>query len=410
MLVYLYKYIKGYLIVKITGYSLERFLTLCCRNDINIWNLQSNDYEYKFCIRIVDFYKLKPFLRKTRTHIRILDKKGLPFFFNRYRKRKIFFAGLFLCAGMLVILSQFIWEIDFKGNVSLTDDVLLKFLSTQNVYSGIQKSKINSDDLKKAIRNNFNEVIWTSVEISGTRMIVYIKENENILPVDNNPDIPSSIIADKDGIIISIITRQGTPMVKAGDEIKKGTLLVDGKTPIYNDSKELTKYNYCIADADIYAQTVYEYYDKIPLEYEVKNFTGNNKESLYIRLFDKEIIFKIFNTKYENYDSDYSEKQLIIGKNIYLPFYWGERTDSEYTIETKKHSNEEADKLANEKLNAFCENLIENGVQILDKNVNIDIVDDACISKGFIIVNERIGNRAETEIVNIMENEEEAVE
>ena len=127
-------------------------------------------------------------------------------------------------------------------------------------------------------------------------------------------------------------------------------------------------------------------------------------------MFDKEIIFKIFYTKYENYDSDYSEKQLIIGKNIYLPFYWGERTDSEYTIETKKYSNEEADKLANEKLNAFCENLIENGVQILDKNVNIDIVDDACISKGFIIVNERIGSRAETEIVNIMENEEEAVE
>ena len=49
-------------------------------------------------------------------------------------------------------------------------------------------------------------------------------------------------------------------------------------------------------------------------------------------------------------------------------------------------------------------------MQILDKNVNIDIVDDACISKGFIIVNERIGSKAETEIVNIMENEEEAVE
>lgn len=39
-----------------------------------------------------------------------------------------------------------------------------------------------------------------------------------------------------------MITRRGTPLVKKGDQVEKGDLLVSGLLPIYNDSQEIIGY------------------------------------------------------------------------------------------------------------------------------------------------------------------------
>lgn len=49
-----------------------------------------------------------------------------------------------------------------------------------------------------------------------------------------------------------MVTRQGTPLVRAGDEIKKGQELVSGIVDITDDSQEVIRYAYVQADADIY--------------------------------------------------------------------------------------------------------------------------------------------------------------
>lgn len=48
------------------------------------------------------------------------------------------------------------------------------------------------------------------------------KETEGI----NSANLPTDLIADKNGVITSMITRKGVPMVSVGDTVKKGDLLV----------------------------------------------------------------------------------------------------------------------------------------------------------------------------------------
>lgn len=69
-----------------------------------------------------------------------------------------------------------------------------------------------------------------------------------------NPDEYCNITAAKDGVIDSMIVRNGIPVVKIGDTVLKNTVLVTGKIP--NAAKPETRY--VQSDAQIFARVWYE--------------------------------------------------------------------------------------------------------------------------------------------------------
>ena len=52
------KQLLGYIKIKITGGSPERFLNLCKHKEIEIWNLESKKDSYEMLITIHDFRML----------------------------------------------------------------------------------------------------------------------------------------------------------------------------------------------------------------------------------------------------------------------------------------------------------------------------------------------------------------
>ncbi len=60
---------------------------------------------------------------------------------RRYRKRKLFFAGIALCCGLIYGMSLFVWKIEVNGNLHETDSSILKFLESKQVYHGLLDRK-----------------------------------------------------------------------------------------------------------------------------------------------------------------------------------------------------------------------------------------------------------------------------
>ena len=50
-------YLRGYLKIRVTGYSPERFLNLCKNKKINIWGLEAKHNAYDMYISISGFRK-----------------------------------------------------------------------------------------------------------------------------------------------------------------------------------------------------------------------------------------------------------------------------------------------------------------------------------------------------------------
>ena len=399
------KYLQGYVLVQLTGYAPERFLNLCSKRNILIWNLEYKEDHYRFCISVKGFKQLKPILRKTKTKLRILHRYGLPFFLHRYRKRKVFFAGIVLCMVSLYIMSLFIWNIEVQGNLHRTDNTILKFLQENHVSLGTPKSRLDCTGIEELLRSNYDDVIWASVKIRGTCLVIDIQENlvTNYESSVVHEDTPSNLIAEKDAEIYSILTRKGTPLVEKGAVVKKGDLLVEGKISIFNDSGELIQNQYCPADADILGITYYSYADDFSMNYEDKEFTGKEKIFCELLLFQKRIALPFGKNEFRHSDRITTEHLLRIGKKFYLPLGLSKEVSKEYKLRQKAYTKEEAEKLAGRKLKEFCEKLEQKGVQIIENNVIIVAGEKKCTAKGELKVIEPIGSRQSMTMTEIQQ-------
>ncbi len=405
MLIDKLKYLQGYVRVRLSGYAPERFLNLCSNRNILIWNLEYQDEQYEFCISVRGMKQLKPILKKTRTKLVILERTGFPFFLRRYRKRKLFFAGIVLCCGLLYVMSLFVWKIEVNGNLHETDNNIIKFLEEKQVYHGRLKSKINCEKIEEELRAGYEDIIWASAKLEGTMLVIDIQENlatnQQAQEQQDADDGPSDLVADKEAEIYSILTRKGTPKVEKGIKVQPGDLLVEGKNPVTNDAGEIASYQYCVSDADIFGITQYAYEDSFSMQYQYKDFSGRERASYGIRLFQMQFRFPHILRKFQNYDTITDEYNLKLGETFYLPIQLIRETQREYQEAPKKYSKDEAMQLAKQKLEDFCKELTEKGVQIIENNVMIVTDEKNCTACGTLKVIEPIGVRRATSITDI---------
>lgn len=423
----LIKWWGGYARVELSGYSPERLINLCGYNGIELWDLVCVEEKYCFYVRRRDFKQLVGFVRKSKCRLVVLEKHGLPFGIRRNRSRKWFAAGVPICLVLMYLLSLHIWDIDFDGNSYFTDELLRKTLMEAGYDTGIRKSQIICDDLEMMLRETYPEITWVSAQISGTRLYIQIRENTGILTMDQTKAEPCNLVASHDGVITEIITRSGTPLVKAGDKVTTGQVLVSGVVELFNDSKEKTGEHLVAADADIMAQTVIPYEDRFAMEYPVKWYTGEQRYRLTVEIFGRQIhldLSGISDTKKEQdgivleknspfwqklfqklpilkklpmlyhvkkYDTVTTQRQLSMGKTVALPVKWQLTTLREYEETTAIYSQQQARSLAEENCAKFFENLLEKGVQIIEKNVRIDMMGGECVAGGTVTVIQPMG-------------------
>ncbi len=377
----------GYLTVQICGTSPERFINLCSNRRIYIWNLVRDNENYRFNISVKNYKKLKPVFRKTRLVPKINIKHGLPFFLHRNRRRKGFFIGVLICMLLIYIMSLYIWDISILGGSKHTPEAILKFLDQNGIRAGIKKKRVSGSHIEEDIRLAYEDIGWVSAEIRGTRLIIKITETNMPVPIVN-VTAPSHIIATKDAIIKEIVTRTGRPMVKPGDLVRKGDILVSGVLEVMDDFGGVLNKKPVIASADIVCRSYYDYYDAFSLTHTERIFTDNKKNGYYIALLGKKLNLYSPRYSYSMYDIIVNENTTHITDSFYLPFKYGTVTIREYIEQKDKYTEDEAISLAKSRLKAYFDKLGENGVYIYRNNVTIDINNNSCIAQGTIHVEE----------------------
>lgn len=378
MLKKLYLWLRGYVLLSIKGKKAGRFLNLCTRHGIKVWNIHFSEPDSYCCsIFVRDFFKIRPLVHKTRVHIHIRYKKGLPFYLHRYRSRGCFALMLFGILFLILYSTGFVWKIELIGNSYVTEDVMVNYLADTGNGFGTAKKNIDCDALELAIRNDFPEVIWASVYLDGTQLVILIQENllgaaqtGGTASGSGFADSSGNLTAAKDAQIASIITRSGTPMVKEGDMVLAGDILVSGICDIIDDNGEVADRIYTTADADITGYVTYAYNDVIPAEYTCYEPEAESKIRYSIALFDKTLSFP-WDSIHEEGDYYVIEeyRQLCLSDNIYLPVFLEKKCYTRQNARTVLLTQQEAKEMANEHFSKFLKELEENGVSIIDKNV-----------------------------------------
>lgn len=387
------RYLKGYVKIKVWGYSPERFMNLCTNRGIILWGMAGYGGYYTMYLALSDFFAIRDIVRKTKTKVAVLERHGLPFFMRDVRKRKMFVGGILFCLSFLLFMSRFIWSIQFEGNRMITDDELYDFLTSQGVGYGVKKSGLNLEELEASIREAFSQVTWTSARLDGTKITIQIKEND--LPTQQEREESAlkftdgaELVASKAGTVAEILTRSGVPQVKQGDEVEKGTLLVSGLVPVNNDDGTVREWEKTVADADILIQCSEPVYLTQKLAYQYKNYTGREKEYSFFWLAGKRYRFPFGDCHFVKFDEVVEQKRLRLFGQIDLPVFTGTIRCREYLPVDALYDENSAVSLLNRRLEKIIAGLEEKGVQIIEKDVTIVRKANALVLQGNLTVKE----------------------
>ena len=383
----IYNYIIGYVNITIEGLFLERFINICISKKIFLWSSKREKSTVLHTnINILDFKQVREIARKTKCRIHISGKKGIPFLFKKYKKRKIFFALLFILIVLIIISSQFVWNIEVRGNEKISTQEVILNLEEAGLKVGEWKNNINLADVINEVRLKNSNISWIGIELKGTNAIVEVAEALEKPKLINYDEI-CNIIANKPAIIKKINVQSGIPVVKAGDTVNEGDILVSGKM-----EGKWTEARFVHSMADIEAIVKYEKTKKMYFEQENEVRTGNVENKYAIKFNNFQINLYKTLSKFEICDTIEENEKLKIFSNFYLPIELIKITNYEIIKRKEIYTKEELEKKAKKELEEELKSEIENTNNIINEIFNIKTVEKEYIEYQLIYeVQESLG-------------------
>lgn len=335
-------YIKGYIKIRISGKNKERFLSLSAKNGIKFWDVGIKNDDCFFKMYQKDFKKIRKFVRKTHTRVKIIKKCGLKNTLFNIRKRRFFLVGALLVFAFLAVSTRFIWSIEIKGASEEKEEMIKNSAELAGIKLGAYIPGLpNGDDIKDIILINSDDISWAWVYLKGTKAVIEVREN--ILPpkvIDKNA--PCDIISARDGIITDIVVKKGIPFCARGDVVLAGDLLIGGTL-----SKKDGSFDLVHSLGEVWATTYHTKKAKIKLFREKRIPTGRKKRYYEINVLSKNIpLYKDYKIKFSEFTKSEVKKEFSLGDENYLGFGVNIITFSEEEIKKIPLKKEEAIKAA----------------------------------------------------------------
>ena len=359
----LLKYILGYVRISVEGYYIERFINICTTSKILIWNLKRVKGVKLFLnVGIKDFYEIIKIAKKLKCKVKIIRKRGMPFIINKYKKRKIFFITLIIITILIGISTNYIWNINIEIEENFEIENIEQDIKDAGLEIGMNKNKIDTQEIINKIRLKRNDVSWIGIELKGTNAIIKIVKAKEAPEIIDEKDY-SNIVSNKSGIITKIIAQNGTALVKVGDKVEEGQILINGIM-----EGKYTGIRYVHSLGEVEAITKYSKTKKIPLKTTEKVNTGKKETKYKIKINNFQINFYKTLSKFEIYDTIYTEQKIKLFSNFYLPISVVKITNKEQIKEEKNYTLEETISLGKQELAESIEQQIENKDKITRKS------------------------------------------
>ena len=370
------------IVISITGINTLRFINLLKQNNIRLFNIKRMSDTTECVMFAKDFKKIKSLAKITGVRVRISKKNGPGFFIFNNRNRYFLVAGLIIFIIIILWSIQKIVKIEIRGNEYYASTEIYEFLTENNIDYGSAVKNISCKDIEKLMLNHFDLLTFVSVHINGNTLIITVKENKTVKQ-EKEDETPCNLVATEDGVVVSIITRAGVPLVKAGDEVKRADVLVYSKIDYNKIMGENYGYETVCSDADILIRVNKEYKDIVNRKYEKRVYTGRIQKVKGIKINNLYLTISKEKCKFKKYDTEttYSDDRYGFKKMPVTYFY---TTYREYELVESEYTDEELQNILEKKIDNYIEKLKENSIQTESKSVNIRLYSESAVAEGTI--------------------------
>lgn len=349
--------------------NIGKFINKCIINKIYLSNINYLNKDKLTCnINILEYKKIKKLNYYSK--IKIINYTGI-YKYKELIKNNIFKLIIVILSFILMdILTSYIVDIDIIHSSKSIRNLIAKELENNNIkkyslsYSFDELEKIR----KNILNNNKDKLEWISITKEGMKYIIRCEERK-IKDITEEKGY-RNIIASKDAYITKIISTKGENLVRSGEYVKKGDILISGEIKLYDEVKGDT-----LATGSVYGNVWYNVSLEIPKEENRKEYTGKERYNLNI---NNKIFLK---NKYKYFSQDNIREIKILGLKIKI------YKEKEYIYRKYILSDEEIDNIVNNKIKEKFSNI---GSIISQKVLKKEVFNSTIDYRVFVICNELI--------------------
>lgn len=354
------------------GVFCEKLLTEAMKNGLGISFPRKSGYTMRGTVQAAEYRSLCKIARRLGLKMRIEKKHGIYFTLKRHRDKIGLAAGAIFAAAVVLFLNLFVWEINISGNKAVSSEEIMATLANSGLKTGTLRTAHDARKIEWNIMNDNKEIAWATVNIQGCCVNVVVSETRREAEMKYDDDKPVNIIAAKYGVIRKMDVFDGQGVVKVGDAVMKGDLLVSATFEDRHGKLTLKH-----SRARVMAETDYEITVEFPLEQVIETTGGVKKSVKGIEIMGLSIPLGS-SRGCEELPAEKEEKELYFlwirlpVKEIHTKYYAVKRNTITYTAEQAKGGafqlleQKEAEEMSNmEIISRKTEEKIANGKYII---------------------------------------------
>lgn len=292
----LFNFLRGMVTLSVTVPFPERFVNFCAQENIDFWAMDwLDEHTLRLTARRRDKRRILEIAQTLGGEARVESSRGLPEFLGRFRTRYAFVLGLSFALCGVLFFSRFILTVEVTGNEQVPTSVILTQLRLLGVRPGVYGPALDRKQLAQEALVELPELSFMALNLHGTRLEVIVREAVQApdrVDVEENIDL----VAEADGLVLKVEPELGDSLVKAGDTVAQGDILISGtvtmEPPLYSDQP--TRYFQTHARGRVWARTWRTLTASIPLTAQGKDYTGREQSCWSLTIFGRRI--EIFGT------------------------------------------------------------------------------------------------------------------
>lgn len=138
-------------------------------------------------------------------------------------------VGCVFALIIYIFLGSLVWDVRIEGNSRVGDSQIVAALEDVGFGVGSIFPFVDIGKTETELLSLVDEISWVSINRKGTVAYVVVKERASTdTPTKEEESGYCDIVAKSDGVVYSITVKSGTPLVKVGDTVKAGQVLIGG--------------------------------------------------------------------------------------------------------------------------------------------------------------------------------------
>ncbi|MBE6634395.1 MAG: hypothetical protein E7620_08675 [Ruminococcaceae bacterium] len=376
------------------GARAHELLNLCMRLGVDFDGFRGDGEEISLECGYVAAKKLQRAAEAESLTLSVSELRGLPSVgFFLIRRWGLLLGAL--CAVLLLCLSQeYVWSVRVTGNQTMTVGEVREELEACGFGVGSRIGQVAMNELENRVLLQSDQLAWITVRMEGTVAVVQVLERAT--SPEEEPKRPANLVAAKDGQIEGLELFRGECVIKQGQAVRAGELLVSGVYDSQTVGARFTR-----AAGRVFARTETDFHVEIPLEYTEKVYLNNEKVEIWMNFFQKSM--KIFKStgKTEGACDIIEKENHFSGLGLRdLPVFFTVQTKRYYEERTVARGYEEAEELAYLELERLLAQMPKD-TQLLRKEIRVTVTETAVILDCRATCIENIAVQQEFEIAEL---------